>query len=69
MTSKNQKENKFKKKKREKNKKYIIKWRIICILKTGKKMSIYYFVQTSETNECVVGGKHFLVSLNGNSIV
>lgn len=38
-------------------------------LKTGKKMSIYYFVQTSETNECMVGGKHFLVNLNGNSIV
>lgn len=34
-------------------------------------MSIYYFVQTSETNECMVGGKHFLVNinLNGNSIV
>lgn len=32
-------------------------------------MSIYYFVQTSETNECMVGGKHFLVKLNGNSIV
>ena len=32
-------------------------------------MSIYYFVQTSETDECMVGGKQFLVNLNGNSIV
>ena len=32
-------------------------------------MSIDYFVQTSETNECMMGVKHFLVNLNGNSIV